>query len=350
MQACVLHAIGDLRVEEVPLPEPAPGEVRVRISACGICGSDIPRVFTKGTYNFPTIPGHEFSGVVDSLGEGVHAEWAHAPVAIFPLLPCFKCEACAQQAYAQCEDYNYLGSRCDGAFAEYVCAPTWNLLRVPHGVSLEEAAMVEPLAVAAHALRRTQPDPGDTILIFGAGPIGLMVAQWAKTWGLGKIMLVDVDVEKLRFAKKLGYEHLLDARESDPVEWVRTKTKGGPHIVIEAAGSPIALGQAFQAVRDFGKVVLLGNPAGDMPLSQADYWAVMRKEVTVLGTWNSVYKGYPKNEWQLVLDALATGTVDVTPLISHRCNLDELMTHMELMRDRSAFSNKILYVNPDATK
>ena len=190
MDALVLHGIGDLREEQVGVPEPKVGEVRVKIGYCGVCGSDIPRCFVKGTYHFPTVPGHEFAGIIDALGEGVDGFEVGQPVAVFPLLWCGKCEACERKAYAQCSDYDYLGSRSDGAFADYVTAPTANLIPVPDGVSLREAAMAEPAAVARHAVQRAgEMKDGESVAVFGAGPIGLMVAQWARAAGGDTIMV-----------------------------------------------------------------------------------------------------------------------------------------------------------------
>jgi len=348
MKACVLHAIGDLRLDDVPTPMPREGEVLLRVGACGVCGSDIPRVFTKGTYSFPTIPGHEFAGTVAAVGAGVDSALVGKRAAVFPLVPCRRCAACAIGAYAQCVDYDYIGSRCDGAFAEYVCVPEWNLLLLPRDLSMEEAAMVEPAAVAAHALRRGGVDLGDEVLIFGAGPIGLLVAAWAKAWGAGRVLMVDVDVEKLRFARKLGHEHLFDASKGDPVAWVANKTSRGADLVIEASGSGKAADHAMRCARAFGRVVLLGNPAGDMTFSQDGYWAMLRKELKVLGAWNSVYADLPRNEWRLTLDYMAAGKLDVRPLITHRTSLEGLSQHLEMMRDRSAFSNKILFVESGA--
>mgnify|MGYP002623509238 CR=1 FL=1 len=144
MQALVLHGIGDARYERIPRPAPGSGEVLVHIGFCGVCGSDIPRTFVKGTYRFPTVCGHEFAGVVEQVGEEVTEFAAGDRVAVFPLLWCGKCPACEQGRYVQCHDYDYLGSRSDGAFAEYVVAPAPNLLRVPENVSLEAASMTEP--------------------------------------------------------------------------------------------------------------------------------------------------------------------------------------------------------------
>jgi L-iditol 2-dehydrogenase len=349
MNACVLHAIADLRHEAVPRPAPGPGEVLVRVGACGVCGSDLPRVFEKGTYHFPTIPGHEFAGTVEAVGAEADAAWIGKKVAVFPLLPCFACPPCGLGAYAQCEHYNYLGSRCDGAFAEYVCAPVWNLLPVPEGVSMEAAAMVEPAAVAAHALRRAGLDLGDSVLIIGAGPIGVLVGLWAKAWGASRVLIADIDVARLRFAKQAGFEHLFDPRSGDMAEWTRNKTHGrGADVVVEASGSAAAYAQAMTCARTFGKVVLLGNPAGGMALPQDAYWAILRKELTVVGAWNSVYSALPKNEWQLALDAMASGALPVETLITHRTPLSGLLKHLEMIRDRAAFSCKVMYVN-DAT-
>lgn len=345
MKACVLHAVGDLRLEDVPTPMPQAGEVLLKVGACGVCGSDVPRVFSKGTYRFPTIPGHEFSGTIAAVGANVDPGMVGRKAAVFPLIPCFKCAPCEAGAYAQCENYDYLGSRSDGAFAEYVRVPVWNLVLLPLEVSLEAAAMVEPAAVAAHALRRGQIDLGDQVLIFGAGPIGLLVAAWARIWGASKILMIDIDVEKLRFARKQGYDHLYDAAQGDVAEWVKRKTGRGADLVIEASGSGAAYEQAMLAARPFGRVVLLGNPAGDMKLSQQAYWAILRKELQVVGTWNSAYANLPRNEWEMTVNYMAQGKLDVSPLITHRIGLAELNAHLALMRDRSAFSNKILYVN-----
>ncbi|HOT50780.1 MAG TPA: alcohol dehydrogenase catalytic domain-containing protein, partial [Candidatus Hydrogenedentes bacterium] len=203
MKACVLRAVGDLRCEDAPDPKPGPGEALIAIKACGVCGSDIPRVFEKGTYRFPTIPGHEMAGEVVSVGAGCDSVLLGKTVAVFPLIPCRRCEACEIGAYAQCADYNYLGSRCDGGFAEYVVAPAWNLQVVPDGVSYEAAAMCEPAAVAAHALRRADLGLGDSVAIFGAGPIGIMLAQWARRGGASRVLLADIDDAKIEFARRL---------------------------------------------------------------------------------------------------------------------------------------------------
>jgi len=347
MHACVLHAIGDLRHEEVPDPRPRMGEVLLRVGACGVCGSDIPRVFTKGTYAFPTIPGHELAGTVAEVGGGVDPMYVGKEAAVFPLIPCRKCPMCEIGEYSQCTDYNYLGSRCDGGFAQFVRVPVWNLVLLPEGVGVEEAAMTEPAAVAVHALRQAGIDIGDRVLILGAGPIGLMAGMWAQAWGAGKVMLVDIDPQRLEFAEGLAFTHVCNCADDDLAAWVKDLTDQGADLVIEASGSTAALEQCMITAKVFGNVVLMGNPVGNMSLSQQAYWAILRKQLKLHGTWNSSYSNIARSEWQLTLDFMASGKLDVKPLITHRVGLDGLFDRMKAIHDRSEFSNKVLYLNSD---
>jgi len=345
MKACVLHAVGELRCEEVPNPSPKTDEALLAVRACGVCGSDIPRVFGKGAYRFPTIPGHEFAGEVVDVGPDTDRGLIGKRVAVFPLIPCRKCPLCEIGAYAQCEDYDYLGSRSDGAFAEYVCAPIWNLIPVPENVSFEEAAMVEPAAVSAHALRQAGIDLGDVVLIFGAGPIGLMLGMWAGIWGAAKTLLLDIDEDRLGFARGLGFEQVFNPSRGNAIDWLKGIAPHGADLVVEASGSLAAFEQCMLSARPFGRVVLMGNPAGEMKLSQKAYWAILRNELKVRGTWNSIFSALPDNEWELALDCMASGRFDVKPLITDRVVLEELPEVLVMMRDRTAFHNKVMCVN-----
>ncbi|MEK0313220.1 galactitol-1-phosphate 5-dehydrogenase [Cohnella sp. 56] len=345
MQAAVLHAVGDLRIEEVERPAPDRGEVLIQVKACGVCGSDIPRVFTKGTYSFPTIPGHEFAGKIVSAGEGVDPGLIGRKAAVFPLMPCRSCAPCEIGEFAQCERYDYMGSRRDGAFAEYIAVPLWNVVPAPDSLTYEELAMTEPAAVALHALRQAGIDIGDQVLISGAGPIGIMLAKWAYAWGASKVLLSDIDPAKLAFARSLGFADTVNALAEDAAEWARRLTGRGVDVAVEGAGGSSSLEVCVKAVRSFGRVVLMGNPGGEMKLSQHGYWEIMRKQLTLKGTWNSGYASLPKNEWKLVVDAMASGRIDLLPLVTHRMPLDGLLEAMEMMRDRSAFYNKVMLLN-----
>jgi L-iditol 2-dehydrogenase len=346
MSAIVLHAVGDARFEEIPRPRAAAGAVLVRVGFCGVCGSDIPRLFVKGTYRFPTVCGHEFAGVVEECGEGVEDLRRGDRVAVFPLIWCGRCAACERGKYAQCADYDYLGSRSDGAFAEYVVAPRRNLLRVPDGVTLEEAAMTEPAAVALHAVRRGGGAlAGEDVAVFGAGPIGLMAAQWARVLGASRVILFDIVPAKLALARRLGFKHAFDSRDADPVATVSALTAGeGVHLALEAAGVPATMLQALEAARRGGRVVLLGNPSGDVTLPAGLISRLLRRELDVHGTWNSDYSpgGGGDDDWRAALAAMASKAIDLLPLVTHRVPLAGALGALGMMRDASAFFSKVL--------
>lgn len=348
MHALVLHGVGDARFESIPLPEPGPGEVRLRIAFCGVCGSDIPRTFVKGTYKFPTVCGHEFAGVIDHLGPDVTGFRTGDRVAVFPLLWCGKCEACEQGRYVQCHDYDYLGSRRDGAFADYVVAPQRNLLRVPENVSLEEASMTEPASVALHAVRRGRVTFGHTVAVFGAGPIGLMVAQWARAMGAAQVVLFDLVPEKLELAKQLGFTLAFNSRERNAVAVVNELTSGqGAHVAIESAGVPPTFVQAVEATRRGGRMVILGNPSGDVTLSDALISQAMRREIDLVGTWNTEYSAMGNDDdWRASLAAMSSGTLHLKPLITHRVPLSQAWAALQMMQQGQTFYSKVL-IHPE---
>lgn len=333
MKALVLHAVGDLRIEEVPTPTPGSGEVLVRVAFCGVCGSDIPRVFSKGTYHFPTIPGHEFAGTVAAWGDGVTDLVVGQGVEVFPLLWCGRCVACEVGEYARCEDYGYLGSRNDGGFAEYVVAPRRNLLPLPAGVGLDAAAMTEPAAVALHALRRVGESlVGQSVAVFGAGPIGLMVGQWARIMGASRVTMLDVAPEKLDVAKALGFEAVSSSVASIDAD-----------VAVDAAGAPSSLLAAAESVNAAGTVVMLGNPTRDFVLPPAVWSQLMRREAKLVGTWNSQYRQFGEHDdWHITLEAIASGQLNVLSLVTHRVPLSEGLTALETMRDQPATVGKIL--------
>ena len=172
MKAYALYGIGDLRYEERPQPELRPGWALVRVLAAGICSSDIPRIFQKGTYHFPTVPGHEFCGRVEAVSSEEDSRWVGKRAGVFPLIPCKRCPSCRKGQYETCSDYDYIGSRRDGGFAEFAAVPVWNLIELPDAVSDLPRALLEPAAVALHAVRRAGLLPGESVCVVGTGAIG----------------------------------------------------------------------------------------------------------------------------------------------------------------------------------
>ncbi len=346
MKALVLHKTGDFRLEEIEKPTPKESEVLLRVKAAGICGSDIDRVLYEGTYSFPLIPGHEFSGQVEQVGAGVDPGLIGKKAAVFPLIPCRKCASCEIGQYAQCEDYDYIGSRRNGAFAEYVVVPVWNLVLAPNdNITFEELALCEPTGIAMHAVRLANIDIGDTIAIFGAGPIGLLLAIIAKNTRGCKVLLIDIDQKKVDFAKSIGFESTINSLNVDPIEWISAQTDGVmADVSFEGAGVSKSVENCLLATRKFGKVIGVGIPHKEITVSMQAYQVLLRRQLSLVGTWNSIYSSLPKNEWKLVVNLISDGTIDVSPLVSHRISLSERAAPIEMMAERKEFFNKIMYM------
>lgn len=346
MKARVLHGVGDLRYEDAPIPKLKPDEVLLKVKACGICGSDIPRIFVNGTYHFPTIPGHEFAGEVVAAASKENEKLIGMHAAVFPLIPCKSCTSCNKGVYETCKSYDYLGSRSDGAFAEYVRVPVWNLVPIADSLPFEEAAMAEPVAVGLHALRRAQIEIGDTVVIYGPGTIGMIIAQWARAWGAKKVLLVGTDLNNYDFIEKLGFYDYFNSSNGDPIEWVMEQTNGnGADIAIEAVGIATTACNCLDSVASGGKVIFVGNPHGDFTFPQNTYWQILRKQLSIYGTWNSSYNNTPKSDWNIVVDAMASGAIKVKPLITHRFTLENMDQGLEIMRDGKEFYSKIMVIN-----
>lgn len=327
MTALSLYGINDLGLIETAIPECKEDEVLVKIKKCGICGSDIGRIFKNGTYHFPTIPGHEFAGEVAFDPKG---ELTDKRVVVFPLLPCFECEMCKKGRYAQCCNYDYYGSRRDGAFAEYIAVKKFNLLEIPDNVSLEEGAMCEPVSVALHAIKKADIKEGDTVLISGAGPIGLIAAQWSMLFGAEKVLMFDIDLDKIEFCKKNGF---FEYKQGDDF-----------HIAIEGTGAGNALARIIDGISASGKIVLMGNPSGEVSLSPKNYQQILRKELRMEGTWNSSYSDV-QNDWKESLAAMSAKKLSLKPLITHRVSLSECGEMLEKMRDKKEFYCKVMIDN-----
>ena len=334
MRAAVLHAPGDIRVEEVPEPRPAAGHALVRVGAVGVCGSDLPRILTKGAHRLPLIPGHEFAGTV------VAAEALDVPagqrVTVPPMIPCFRCAECRRGLFSLCRDYSYFGSRADGAYSELVSVPGSNLLPVPDEVDDVAAASVDPAAIALHALWRCGVTAGDRVAVVGAGPIGLFAIQWAAILGAAQITAIDVMQEKLRLARALGATTTRDAGQADDL-------LGSYDVVVETAGAPPAERQAIRLARPRGSVVFIGIPVEDVTLDQAAFNHLLREEVSLHGAWNSFSAPFPGREWTVTLDMMARGRLRTAEVVTHREPLDRLPDVLAWMGERREFFSKVMF-------
>jgi len=330
MVAAVLHGVGDLRVEQVPAPEPRAGQALIRVRACGICASDVARIFETGTYRFPLIPGHELAGEIERLGSDTRGTAPGTRCTVYPLIRCGTCESCRAGLPNLCDAYDYLGSRSDGGFAEYVAAPVENCIPLPQNVSFAAGALTEPCAVALHAVRRAEVRPGDAVAVFGAGPIGIVIGLLCRIAG-ARVVMVDVDDRKLTAARDFGLEEGVDGRGG--ADQLRNVVgRAGVSVAFEAAGAPAAFRDAASVVAKRGTLVLVGNMRGDVTLTQDEYASLLRREARIVGSWNSVPGRFGRDDWEQVLQLMEEGRLPAERLISHRFPLAQVSDALAVMR------------------
>ena len=343
MKALILEEDKKLTVGERPLPSRvSDDDLLIRIAACGVCGSDIPRGFENGAYHHPLVMGHEFSGIVAEEKTGSEFRSGDR-VVIFPLIPTNRQDkAYATGDYAQCKEYDYFGSRRDGAFEEYLYVPEANLFRIPDHVNILHAAMTEPAAVALHGVRKLHIRAGDSALVIGGGPIGNMTAQWLRIHGCDRVMVADIDERKLTIAADMGFT-AINSRATDLVAEVHRLTDGeGAPRVVEACGLPQTFLQAVQGAATFGEVVFMGNIHGEFTIGEKDFSSILRRELTIYGTWNSKVVPRGQDDWSTALRYMDRELI-VAPLISDVVSLDEGPAIFDSIVHRKNFHNKVIF-------
>jgi len=321
MKALILKACKEFVYEDVPDPEPGPDEVRVAVKACGICGSDVHGMDgSTGRRRPPIIMGHEAAGVVDRVGATV-AGWATGDRVTFDsTIYCGRCGYCRDGRFNLCDHRRVLGVSCeeyrrDGAFAEFVVVPARILYRLPDGLAFEQAALVEPLAIALHAVSRYRPALNDSVVVVGAGMIGLALTQALKRAGCGEVVVVDVAPDRLALAAKLGATRTINPAGTDAAAAILSLTGGrGADVAFEAVGLAVTLDLALGSVRKGGAVTLIGNvtPKVDFPLQVA-----VTRELSINGSCAS------RGEYATCLDLLSRGGLEAQPLISAVAPLSE---------------------------
>lgn len=344
MKAVRLYKPGDLRVEEVKIPSVKGDEVLVRVKAVGVCGSDIPRVNRYGAHIAPITVGHEFGGEIVEIGSQVKGFKTDDHVTVAPLIPCYRCQWCRMGEYSLCEDYGYYGSRCDGAMAEYIAVKEANLLKIADSVSFEDIATIDPCANARHGLIRGQFKKGGTIGVFGAGPIGLYVIQYARLLGAKQIVAVDIMSEKLDAAKMVGADVVIDGSRDDVPGAVRAATGGaGVDMAIDLSGVPAVQNTCILCVKKLGRVVYLGISHKALQYSAEAVDFILRKQITVAGSWNSFSKPFPGREWTESVALFEQGKLSSRHIISHRLSLDDAPMIFDKIATEKFFFNKIMF-------
>jgi L-iditol 2-dehydrogenase len=328
-------------VKFIDAPEPKiehPDEVKIKIAFTGICGSEVHAY--KGTHSTrlpPIISGHESSGIVAEVGPEVKNFRKGDRVIIEPQKSCGKCPDCLRGDYNVCPDKAVLGTiKWQGSFGEYIVAPEKAVLHMPDSISMEEGALAEPLAVAAHAVRISQVRLGTTILIQGCGPIGISLLAMCKLAGTGKIIMTDVAEYNMEIARKMGANVLINAKKQNVVEEVLAQTDGeGAEVVFMAIGNSNILNEAVACTKRYGQIMEVAHFGSEPPFNARDFrW----KELSMLGSYMFV-----KKDFEITIDALASGQINAKPMISKIVPIEDCVAVMKMAHDRSEDFVKILF-------
>lgn len=314
-------------------PTPGPGDVLVHVQRVGVCGSDV-HYYTHGkigpfVVENPIVLGHEMSGVIEAVGAGVSTDRIGERVAVEPGVPDRICEFCRAGRYNLCPNMQFMATPpYDGALADYIVTPSDFAFALPDNVTLDEGALMEPLAVGVYAVHRSGLMAGQSVAIIGAGPIGLVTLQVAKAAGAGQIIIVDLDENRLATAKSLGATEVINASKTDAKAAIDAATKGrGVDAVFEAAGSAKTAALAVHSAKRGGRVVVIGLPPEDNFPYPLVYAASREIDIFTVFRYANVYP--------LAIALVAQGRVDVKSLITHRFKLETSEDALKLSDSRA---------------
>jgi L-iditol 2-dehydrogenase len=317
MKALVLEKNTVLKFKDVPDPKIKDDECLIAVKYAGICESDIARAFCNGAYFYPSIMGHEVSGIVEKAGNKVNRFRKGDHVAVFPLLPCFKCGFCRKKLYAQCIKYDYYGSRRNGGFAQFLAVKEWNLFKLPPKTPLEHASILEPVSVSVHAARKIDYDKNDNVVILGAGLIGLTMALYLKkVLKIHNIFIVDRNDHKLKLAQEIGAK-TLNSRSPNWESSLLKMAGGKIAAIFEACGSEETYYKSVKLVSPHGNVIWAGNIKGDLLLDKKTVSSIIRREIHILGCWNSSFSHSAADDWSVSLKLIRNNGPFFNRIISH---------------------------------
>ncbi len=324
-----LTGLRRFEIEDRPLPAPAPGEVQVQIGAIGVCGSDMHSYAEGGVGDsrciYPMVLGHEPSGTIVDIGEGVSGWSVGDRAALEPAIFCYHCEFCMSGRYNLCAHLVFLSTpEHAGFFRDRINLPATNLLGIPASISLAEAALVEPIAVVLHSLQFAKPQLGETAVVFGAGPIGLLTVIALKMAGVARVWVVEPVGHRRVLAHAIGADELLETQVIDPVRQIILDTGGrGVDIAIDCAAKDNTLNQCLGALRSGGRLVYTGIPAElQVPL---DVHPMRKKEIAIFNVRRS------NNEATQARDLLAAQPAKFAPLITHTRPLTSVNEAFQLL-------------------
>ncbi|MEM3304315.1 MAG: alcohol dehydrogenase catalytic domain-containing protein [Thermoplasmata archaeon] len=317
MKAAFFYGAGDIRVEETEVPEIDDDEVLIKVSYCGICGSDIT-AFKTGNYVPGIIIGHEFSGIVIKKGKNVNNVNEGDKVVGLSLIPCGKCEYCLSGKPNLCKNALMTGITINGAFAEYVKLPKDAVLKIDNKLNAIEATLVEPLAIVLHAINISSFKPGKSILIQGAGPIGLLTLGMMKISGASKIFLSEISDKRIEVARNLSSDvYFINPSKSNIFSFIEKETNGeGVDIIFDTTGSPTAIKSNYTLVKRGGEIVILGIP--ELPV-ESDIFTLVMDEITIKGSFEGV------NEFKDAIDFISQRKVNFSSIITSIIPIEKIV-------------------------
>jgi NADPH2:quinone reductase len=339
MRAVVIDAPGRIRVDTVPDPTPGPDEVLVRVGACGICGTDLHIIDGDSPLaRYPIIPGHEFAGEVVALGSAIAQENGNgganitvgSRVAIEPNLYCGHCDFCRTGHENLCLYYAAVGVTTNGGIAQYVAVPVKKAYALPDALSLREAALIEPVSCAVHGMHSLNPRSGDTFLIVGAGTMGLLLLQLALRGGASRVVMIDVNEQRLKRAEELGvtrtYNDIKRALADEPL---------GFNCVIDATGVPAVVENAFTAVKRGGKLMIFGVAPAEARISLSPF-RIYNDEITVIGSMAVLFSFQP------ALDLISAGVINTEAMLTTAFPLEDFLKALDMVRYGRGVKTQIL--------
>lgn len=332
----VMTEPGRIEFREVPVPEPGEGQALIKIMEIGVCGSDIHVYHGEHPFtSYPVTQGHEVSGIIEKLGAGVEGLEAGQKVTIQPQVVCGECWPCRNGKYNLCENLKVMGFQTTGVASEYFAVDAGKVTPLPEGMSLEEGAMIEPLAVAVHAVRRAGDVAGKDICVLGAGPIGILVAQAAKGLGAGRVMVTDVSGLRLEKARECGADRVVNTRERDFGEaFVEFFGPDKADFIFDCAGNDTTMGQAIKYARKGSTIILVAVFAKTANVDLA----VLNDHELDLNT-SMMYRG---EDYEKAIELASSGKVRLLPLLSKRFPFREYLEAYKYIDENRESTMKVL--------
>lgn len=337
MKSIVIKEPGCVLLAEKEIPEPQAGFVRVKVKAAAICATDLEVVDGNIPAVYPVTPGHEWSGIVDAAGSKEDVSWVGKRVTGSNDVVCLKCEACRSGQWRYCSEFEEIGFRRDGAYAEYVIVPSYGLCELPENVSFIQGALCEPLGVALGTLEKAGAKCGDTLVIIGAGSIGLCILAAAKAMGMRDIVVAAATGRRLETAARMGAAHTIATQERDLVEEMKRIHPGGTDVVIDATGMEVCIRQSLKIARKGGTVALAGYGRGkEMTIRMDD---IHINNLHVVGAGNNW------NQHKKAVTMMADGRVDIGHFATRLLGLSDFEEGLKLARKRPEGFIKAVFVN-----